>query len=405
MGRIIRHLGNLLLPIWLFKASAAVWYVSGTSTSPVKDGKTWETGLTSVQAAIDKASAGDQVWVSAGKYIERITVKAAVELYGGFSGREGLLEERNWMKNETSLESGSSPIVWFAAGATNTSRLDGFTVQSGTSGGIECVSASPVIANNVIQKHQLFGIHCGNSFARITNNMVRENGTLSAPAKGIYCEGGKPVILDNFIVGNVGSIGAGIYCESSSAEITGNLILRNAATVEGGGIACVSSGARIRNNRIVGNLIAPVGGMTPVGGAGVSSRANPAPAIENNLLLNNSAPLSSSASGGGLACRNGSSPSVVNNTFLRNRASTGGQISIQQATGRPAMINNIIAFGSSGISATSAPRLTNNCIFGNGTNQFNGFGSPIGSEENIEKDPMLLENSDFADVRLSGGSP
>jgi len=63
-------------------------YVSKSSPGPTHNGTTWATAYVSVQQGITGAVAGDEVWVAAENYHERITLKAGVAMYGGFSGTE-----------------------------------------------------------------------------------------------------------------------------------------------------------------------------------------------------------------------------------------------------------------------------------------------------------------------------
>ena len=75
-----------------------VIYVS-PSGNDANDGLTWATAKRTVQAGLNAAAAGDQVWVAAGTYVENITLKSGVALYGGFAGTETDLSGRNWAAN------------------------------------------------------------------------------------------------------------------------------------------------------------------------------------------------------------------------------------------------------------------------------------------------------------------
>lgn len=80
-----------------------VIYVDARATG-AGNGASWADAFTKVQPALNAAQSGDQVWVAAGRYVENITLKNGVALYGGFAGTETELGQRNWVVNETILD-------------------------------------------------------------------------------------------------------------------------------------------------------------------------------------------------------------------------------------------------------------------------------------------------------------
>lgn len=54
-----------------------------------------------MSSAVNAATGGDSIWVAAGRYAERITLKPDVALYGGFQGVETALVDRNWQTDPT----------------------------------------------------------------------------------------------------------------------------------------------------------------------------------------------------------------------------------------------------------------------------------------------------------------
>ncbi len=72
---------------------AKVVYVS-PNRDDGNDGLSWATAKRTVTAALQTALPGDQVWVRYGVYVERITLKDGVSLYGGFRGDETSLSQR-----------------------------------------------------------------------------------------------------------------------------------------------------------------------------------------------------------------------------------------------------------------------------------------------------------------------
>ena len=95
------------------------------------DGSTWVLAKKTVQAGLNAASPTDEVWVAGDSdhpYLERITLKLGVGLYGGFAGDETSKEERDWIVNVTVLDGSSGgSVVTSPSGATATTRIGGCT--------------------------------------------------------------------------------------------------------------------------------------------------------------------------------------------------------------------------------------------------------------------------------------
>lgn len=97
----------LLANLVFYIASAgSVFYVK-TSGSDSNDGTSWNTALSSVQNAIDKAAASakegeeSEVWIASGKYsVKDLKLANNVEIYGGFAGTEKTKSSRK-SSNET----------------------------------------------------------------------------------------------------------------------------------------------------------------------------------------------------------------------------------------------------------------------------------------------------------------
>lgn len=92
-------------------------YVKQTATSR-GNGNSWASSYSNLQTAIDNANSGDQIWVCTGtykptKFIDEYAVtdlrsrafmlKGGVAIYGGFSGNENLLNQRNSALNPVIL--------------------------------------------------------------------------------------------------------------------------------------------------------------------------------------------------------------------------------------------------------------------------------------------------------------
>jgi parallel beta-helix repeat protein len=186
----------LLCALLSTSAYSAVIYVDQNAPGPEHDGISWETAFLTVQEGLAASTSGDQVWVAAGLYVERITLKAGVALYGGFPAGGGDWGSRDWSANATILDGNQGGVVVTSpSGAGDTTRIEGFTVQRGTTG-VNCVSSSPTIANNTI-----------------TNNA----------GSGVYADdGSSPTVHDNSFTANAG-YPISIYCNNVLGRFTGNV--------------------------------------------------------------------------------------------------------------------------------------------------------------------------------------
>ncbi len=394
----------VLLRVGPMAAAKVVYVNAGQTTNSPPDGLTWPTAFTAVQQGLDAAVAGDEVWVATATYFENLGLPAGVALLGGFAGGETDPAQRNWTNNPTILDGRqSNSVVIVQAGATNTTRLDGFTIQNGraaSGGGVSCPNASPIIANNTIVSNTATGalqegggggIHCSNSLAVIANNRFLSNLATNGAGGGIACLGNAPTIVSNLFLDNTASIGGAIRCYFGSPIITHNRILNNRAGTGGGGMELLNclSGV-IKNNLIRGNV-------APVAGGGITCWGS-SPQIINNVVLGN---VITGGYGSGIYCT-GSYPQILNNTVAWNQAPQGNIYCGESAL---TIANNIVAFSSTGIQAPAGLALSNNCVYGNGTRNFVGFADPTGTNGNISLDPQLTSNPAYPGFHLLPSSP
>ena len=317
------------------------------------DGASWQTAFHTVTEGIAAAAAGDEIRVAQGTYVGQITLKEGTVLFGGWSG---VGEERDPSAYITTLDGNwaSNGVVTVPAGATTSTRIDGFKITKGApgwGGGIRCENASPAITNNLISGNGSFyactygaGIYLANSSALISGNMITHN--ITGGGGGIYCEGGSPLITKNIIAANAVTRspgGGGIYCQNASAVIANNVIYGNTGTM-GGGIYVFGGSTTIINNTIAANA--------------------------------------DSSGGGGI--------------YLT--AETTGSASVTIA-------NNIMAFCSSGIHKEPGVQLDTlllrNCVYGNMAYDYEGIQPGTGD---IPKDP-LFACKEYGDFHIQPSSP
>lgn len=388
----------------------------GVDTLPGDD---WSRAKRTVGAALSAATSGDEIWVGAGRYAERIQLKDGVSLYGGFAGHETERHQRDWTTHFSILDGQRGGVVVLIQNAAGPqTRLDGFQITGGKAihgGGVKIDTSAPVIANNLIHGNETDGAGAGLSVwagQPVSTSLTR------------YPEIVGNVIAENSAIGSEGD-GGGIAVVSSSPRITGNIIVRNEATRNGGGICCWRSHApTIANNLIQANSasvpysLRTDDGALSTGGGGLFASATDldgrpiddavsAPLVVNNVWLANGA-----AQGGGLCLVDSIRTDlgvarVVNNTIVANH---GAGISWSHRT--VVIENNLVAFNTVGLEQWPGIHtgFTNrfNCLYGNSVQDrradYLGLADLTGIDGNLRADP-LLANARIGEVHLQPDSP
>lgn len=210
----------------------------------------------SIQEAIDAATTGDTIAVSAGTFVEDLDFRGkAVSVVG--RGTASVL-----------LGTGTGPVVRFVSGETPASVLDSFTITggaAGTGGGILVDRASPTILRNVVTGNRASGqgsgiAVLGPASPQILNNLLSYNTNLDGVGDPhtIQVLGATPVIVNNTIVEGDSN---GILLNGTAAAAT--IIMNNVIAVNGTpgagrgrGICDFSGGAVIQYNTFYRNVVA-----------------------------------------------------------------------------------------------------------------------------------------------------
>lgn len=189
------------------------------------DGSTWEKAMGNIQEAINKATNGvKEIWVAAGTYNERITLKNGVDLLGGFAdvgNPDNKLDDTNRNISNTKdgfmtiIDGQSGDRVVTQSGNFNTlTTIEGFIIQNGSTSGSEggagvLLKNNGKIKNCLIQKN-VYNMtswnrsqEYGGGGVRIEGSGIIEssivrNNTVSSDGQHSYvCGGGLYLKADN----------------------------------------------------------------------------------------------------------------------------------------------------------------------------------------------------------------
>lgn len=279
-----------------------------------ENGSSWQDAFTDLQDALSVASSGSEIWVANGIYYPStgtdrnisFTMKAGVGIYGGFSGTETEIDERQWDSFETILsgdigikeeldDNAYHVIANKGNGLTSSAILDGFKITHGNAGdpepnerggGIFNKDSSPLIRNCYFtENYALYGgaiYNLGGSEASYINCQIEGNTAykgcggvynfLNAHATMIQCRitgneglddvgGGTynflsdPHYIDCLISGNVAPIAAGVYNTNNSNPVFTNCtIVANMSSDSVGGILNVASELTLENSVVWSNI-------------------------------------------------------------------------------------------------------------------------------------------------------
>ncbi|MDO9257534.1 MAG: right-handed parallel beta-helix repeat-containing protein, partial [Bacteroidales bacterium] len=302
---------------------AAVRYVTITG-SGTKDGSSWANAFEGMQAALNVAVFGDQVWVVKGTYkpsydyglgggsrYNHFRMINGVAIYGGFAGTETNISQRTNFGHSEINETILSADIGVEGDNTDncyhvfyhpegmmienaTTALDGFTFSGGNANGSSFHAYGGAIMN---------GSWCLYKISNCT------------------------------FTSNSGRYGAAIYNHNYSSPIISNcLFSSNSATSNSGAIYnYLYSSPAISNCTFLSNSA-----LAGAGALGANRYASPT--IINCIFISNSA----SNVGGALAISYNSSPVFTNCTFSMNSSSLGGGVYVDNSF---LTFNNCIIWG------------------------------------------------------------
>lgn len=316
-----------------------IYYVSPTATG-TGDGTSWSNTIT-LTDALNKAVAGDQIWVKGFETISSVNelyitpdvngfiLKSGVQLYGGFKGDERSANDRETLGKPYQMRYRSV----LSGDISRNDQLDANYLifpQNATRGD----NAHHVLQMNLEPSS---GVN-NNAYPTVVNGFTVANG--QAAGSGDQGKGGGIRIYgDNsrggvfrvercFVVNNYGALGGGIYIDAA--------------------VKYVNNNTSLINQSIIYNNVAGTRSLMENAGGGLW--ADGRVAVVNSSIFNNE--------NGGVRIAEGGT--VVNATVARNTA--GGIDLTAEKTGSEYDVSNTIIWGNTRLFAACEPKFRNSAF-------------------------------------------
>ncbi|TFH47453.1 MAG: hypothetical protein E4G94_00010, partial [ANME-2 cluster archaeon] len=312
---------------------------------------------TSIQAAVDNATAEDTIEVRSGIYYENVDVNKQLILRGVDIGSGKPVVDANGNGNAITLN---------ANGIT----LDGFTTINASGypfAGIRIVSNNNILSNNTASDNSLYGIYLFSS----SNNNTLSNNTAANNTNGIYLFSSSNNMLSGNTASNNNYSGITLVFSSSNNTLRSNTALNNSNA----GIYMSSS-----NNTLSGNTASNNG----IYGIYMSSSNDNT--LSNNTVSNNSQY--------GIRLESSSNNMLSNNTGSNNFDG----IFLVFSSNNNTLSNNTASKNSySGISLVSS--CNNNTLIGN-TASNNSYGINLAVSNNNTLSINTVSNNSNKGIKL-----
>lgn len=287
-----------------------------------------------------------------------------VEIYGGFSGMETSLLQRDWKNNASTLFGDNVYHVVISSGDVGNATLDGFTIKGGKAN----------LRSNAYKKksHQIpYHIEVNNSWV------------YTGYGAGIYIINSSPKLKNLIITENEAvDAGAGLLLEGSNSSISNIIIKDNILSddraIGGCGIYSYKSSPILQDVSIINNKIETIN--TNALGAGIYNKESDHPTLTNVIISENSIINSRYKNvigkGGGIFNKD-SRLLLINSLITKNKAGEGGGIYIEGSDGSEftnitISDNEVSNNKGSGLYCNYAkPVVNNSIIWGNKPNTIN----------------------------------
>lgn len=230
---------GLFIALFVARAgSAAIVYVDA-GHCPSGDGSSWATAFCTIQEGINAAGTGDGVFVKKGTYLESITMRSGVYLFGGFAGTESVPDQRDISSNDTVIDASNAQIsIAVRMIQLLSTRLDGFVLRGARTSAVSArnLDGSTSIANCRFERN---GSGNGGAISVYDSAISIDNCSFIQNRSSVY--GGAVYILDSFgtslngclFDGNEADLGGAIGVLGSTATLSGCNFISNSANYGG----------------------------------------------------------------------------------------------------------------------------------------------------------------------------
>ncbi|MCD7972845.1 MAG: right-handed parallel beta-helix repeat-containing protein [Candidatus Azobacteroides sp.] len=364
--------------------SDGIVYVKGDILFP-GDGSSWVNAVTELSDVLEACRSNPnikEIWITSGTYIPQNIVSggseerdksfvlpSGVKIYGGFTGLETDLSQRDPQINKTILSgafTNSSFLpdsvyhVVLATGDMGGAILDGVTITGGKADELGFITHN----SYRITKNYGGGIYLHNISNFTLANITVEKNSSDNNGGGMYLSNSSPDIQEITIQYNTSrnSAGGGIYLSESHPDMQDIRILNNYAGYTGGGMHLSTSNPDMRRVTIQHNT------ANTNGGGMYLQSSTPATMQDIDIQYN-----TATASGGGMYLNSSSDPQIEQFKIDNNTARSGGGIynSSSSPTMKSGSISNNIygtennSMGGGMYNASSSPSITDIIISGN----------------------------------------
>jgi Secretion system C-terminal sorting domain/Chlamydia polymorphic membrane protein (Chlamydia_PMP) repeat len=376
----------------------ATIYVKSDATG-INDGTSWDDAFTDLQDALASAPLGDQVWVAAGTYFpgaadsSTFLLNYDLELYGGFTGTESSIDERDIENNptilsgdlsnndvdddfETNREDNVLNVMRIENTVTTATVIDGFTIQGGQADG-DTLIFTEVRGAGVMSfgAAQFYNCIFRQNYATYYGGGLYFRDEFSADGKVVNCRFEK----NESGIGGGGMVAG--FASGEGIEVEGSQFQGNHADF-GAGLYFVSVNGTMNNCEFTGNIADNAAGGIYFGSSGTDhSMGITASSFENN----------ESTQGGAIAFESTGTNiqmTITGSDFLNNHASEINP----DFTRAGGAIFNIPQAGSSNSSV-----IVEDCTFDNNTTEYDGGAITnylFGTNDSIEiNNCIFTENS------------